>query len=260
MYKPLTGESEWVELYNRGDTTINLLGWNFSDSHILEMMPLPNFIMSANSYLVLAQDSTIYNFDIPFTSPVVIFSDWNYLNNDGDTLYLFNNLAEIADFLPYPNDWGNIENGISMERINPLGVSSNLENWSPCLDPLGATPGRQNSVYFTSSMNYGIKLSVDPEVFTPDGDGIDDVANITYELPVATARVSIRIFDVHGRLIRFLVEGEMSSHQGTFSWDGTNEEGKISRLGPYIIHLQAISELEKSEFEAKKVVILGGKL
>jgi hypothetical protein len=65
---------------------------------------------------------------------------------------------------------------------------------------------------------------------------------------------------VHGRLIRFLVEGEMSSHQGTFSWDGTNEEGKISRLGPYIIHLQAISELEKSEFEAKKVVILGGKL
>ena len=260
MYKPLSGESEWAELYNRSVFGVNLEGWGFSDSDSSDESPLESMVLASDSYLVIAEDSSIFNWNIPPDAQVMILPGWNPLNNDGDTLYLFDAAGSVIDQLAYPSDWGNIDNGISMERINPQSSASGISNWFQCTSPSGGTPGSENSVFYLPSMNTGVELKAVPEVFSPDGDGIDDDVSISYSLPLPTARISVRIFDIKGRLFKLLIKGDLTGANGEIVWDGKGDEGKVGRIGPYIIHLEAISEPAKQTYEAKTVLILGGKL
>ena len=261
LYNPSSGLGEWVEIYNRSGAAINLSGCYFSDSHVLEMTPVGSMTLFPGEYLVIAEESSVFtDYDIPFEAEFAVPIDFPALNNDGDTLYIFDASGEIIDMIAYPDDWGNIDNGVSMERINPESSSSGISGWMPCVDAIGSTPGAQNSVYFTSSMNNGVKLSADPKSFFPEEPGMANTTAIIVDLPYPSARVNIRIFDVKGRLIRFLAKAQMAGPHSEYEWDGKKDNGEYANIGMYIIHLEAVSETFVGKFEAKYVVILGRKL
>lgn len=257
MYKPVTGGAEWVEIFNTSGFLIELSGWSFSDADSADRLEISTGLIYPGSYSILARDSTIYDWDIPPDIPVIIPARWKALNNDGDDIYLFDAAGAVADEIHYPNNWGGVDNGLSMERTI---LQPGKGDWFPCVDISGGTPGRLNSVHYEPSGRDMVRLTVEPGVFTPDGDGSDDFVRIRYHLPAPTARLSLRIFDVRGRLVRFLLRGEPSGSEGEIIWDGTDDEGRKSRIGPYVAHLEALSEASRQKFEAKKVVILGGKL
>ena len=260
MYKPLTGQGEWVEIYNRSGVSIDLGGCYFSDSHVAEMLEIGSLTLSPGDYLILAEESSVFlDYMVPFDAVFIVLDDFPALNNNGDTLYLRNAGGEIVDMLPYPDDWGNIDNGTSMERINPESVSSGISGWMPCVDENGSTPGAQNSVYFTTEISSGVSLSAEPKIFFPEEPGMANSTSITVDLNYPSARVNIRIFDVRGRLIRFLVKNEMAGPHSEYIWDGKRDSGGYADIGMYIIHLEAISETFKGNVEAKYVVILGRK-
>jgi len=61
---------------------------------------------------------------------------------------------------------------------------------------------------------------------------------ICYEL-AEPEEVSLRVYDVVGRLVRALVEGEvvtMGRHEST--WDGTDESGRTAASGVYFYRLE----------------------
>jgi hypothetical protein len=62
--------------------------------------------------------------------------------------------------------------------------------------------------------------------------------SIAFELP-GTAPVVLRIYDVHGRLVRTLADGNVARGTGSFEWDGRDDRGL--RLGPgvYVYRLDA---------------------
>jgi len=256
MFKPNSGEPEWVEIYNNTNMEIPLEGWTFSEADSSDKLSIGGVIISGNGMLVLAEDSAIIQlFDLPAAADLAVISGWNALNNAGDTLYLFDPYGNIIDQLAYPADWGTGEYGVSWERISPWSTE-----WFPSVDEAGGTPGRQNSVYFPANIKNTAQLTIVPQVFSPDGDGIDDYAEIKVRLPVPYARINLRIFDTNGRLVKFLARNELAGNYSSFFWQGDWEDGKSGRIGAYIVHLEAISEPYKEKYEVKKVVVLAGKL
>jgi flagellar hook assembly protein FlgD len=50
-------------------------------------------------------------------------------------------------------------------------------------------------------------------------------------------KVALRVFDVHGRMVRTLVRGHLPAGQHTVAWDGTSERGETVPSGLYFYRL-----------------------
>jgi len=74
-----------------------------------------------------------------------------------------------------------------------------------------------------------------PAIFTPNDDGLNDVANFEYANP-NNKGVVCRIFDIRGALVRQLDIGQTET---SFIWDGKDEKGRVAPSGVYIYQLEA---------------------
>ena len=83
-----------------------------------------------------------------------------------------------------------------------------------------------------------------PEVFTPNGDGINETLPIAYKLREVTADrpVQVRIYDLAGRLVAHLPV--FNARSGVFiqEWDGRDEQDALVQPGTYIYELTLDSE------------------
>jgi flagellar hook assembly protein FlgD len=52
------------------------------------------------------------------------------------------------------------------------------------------------------------------------------------------AQVSLRVFDVHGRLVRTLVDDYLAAGPRVVEWDGTDDRGLPASSGTYYLRLQ----------------------
>jgi flagellar hook assembly protein FlgD len=64
---------------------------------------------------------------------------------------------------------------------------------------------------------------------------------ISFTVPVAT-RVSLRIYDVSGRLVENLVDGPVSAGSHNVQWDGMSSDGSRVAPGIYMSILQVEGE------------------
>jgi hypothetical protein len=68
---------------------------------------------------------------------------------------------------------------------------------------------------------------------------------IAFVLP-ADARAELNVYDVHGRLVRSLVQGPMSAGTNRISWDGADGRGKAARSGIYFAKLR-VGDVSRTE-------------
>jgi hypothetical protein len=73
---------------------------------------------------------------------------------------------------------------------------------------------------------------------------------ISYSLPVGT-HVSLRIFDVHGRLVKTLVDRAVGAGNKNAQWDATDDGGATVGSGVYFVQFKAAGRTE-----TQKVVLL----
>jgi len=259
MYSPFSDEAEWVEIMNRSSNTIDLSNWMFSDSDSSDKVLIAaDILLRPDDFLVLAQDSSFLNTFSPPANSFRVIKNWPNLNNDLDSVVLYDLTGFTIDRVNYSSSWGG-DRGISLERISPDLASNESSNWSSSAAFEGGTPGLQNSI-FTRALLSATTLTVAPNPFSPDGDGSDDFAVISYEIPVNTATVNLKIYDVRGRLIRFLVNNSASGSRNAFIWDGKDNEDQMARMGLYIVFLQALNAQAGVLQTAKKTLVLAGKL
>jgi len=243
MAKPLgiaTGNNsiaEYVELYNPGDVEIEICYWLISD----ENTGKPAIISEEKSvtprgYFVLASDSSIFNYPGVIAANTSVLPRFPALNNDEDCIVLKDLNGITIDSLRYTKQWSIAEN-ISHERVfftNP----NDLNNWRQCSLPSGGTPGLPNSVAIATDWKKpGIKVSPNP--FSPDGDGIDDETAILFRLPFPSAKISVEIYDLVGRLIYQPAKAFYTSAEGAVYWDGSSKYGGRARIGMYIVRCTA---------------------
>ena len=62
---------------------------------------------------------------------------------------------------------------------------------------------------------------------------------ITYDVPAGGGQVTIRIFDVSGRLVKTLVNEHNTVGQKTVRWDGRNDQGEYVATGVFFYRMQA---------------------
>ncbi len=276
MYDPLSGQNEWLELYNRSATSVNLARWKFNDR--------PTSSGSVNSFTITTQSRSVQPGDlVVVAAESSILSLFPYLksttsnqhlfilnrssgfsfNNDGDDLVLIDASGQTIDSVSYMTSWNNPDvtdtKGRSLERINPGLDSNDPRNWSTSAVLTGGTPGLPNSV-FTVALPSAASLSASPNPFSPDGDGFQDFCSIRYNLPTVTSTIGIKIFDIRGRLIRTLANANLGGARGEIIWDGLDDDRQRVRIGPYIVYLEAGDSWGGTVATAKAVVVVARKL
>ncbi len=143
MYAPISGEPEWVELFNRSDKEINLKKWKISDNTTTVAISAVDVFVQAKGYIVLSKDSTILS-RYSVSSPVITLS-LPALNNTDDAVVLRDSLNVLIDSLYYFSSWGG-GSGRSLERIEAELPTINQANWKTSTGSAKATPGKINSV------------------------------------------------------------------------------------------------------------------
>lgn len=257
MFEPEPGQSEWIELFNAGGDSLDVSFLNFADARdTVRLASRPEFL-PAHSYLVVGGDSSLLDRYGEIPAKVNIINGFPTLNNDADALTLCISGGSVLDAVTYSKDWygREVAPGVSLERINPLLPSQDPENWAASVDASGATPGKENSI-FTATKPTTRKLQITPNPFSPDGDGFEDVAIISLELPASTAFVNIRIFDTRGREIRTLAKAVPTGRRATFIWNGKDDEGRTARIGAYICFVEALNGKRRSAMQLKAAIFL----
>ena len=151
---------------------------------------------------------------------------------------LLDEFGTPMDALTYERDWGG-ERGVSLERVRPDMPPQNAGNWGGSVAPGGSTPGRTNSIHLDAAPAAG-RLTVAPNPFTPNGDGIADRALFRVELPVARATVRLTVFDLEGRVRAVLADHVALPSESELLWDGTGSDGAPLPSGLYVVYLEAI--------------------
>jgi hypothetical protein len=151
--------------------------------------------------------------------------------------------------------------GVSLERINPMQPANDAGNWFSAAQTAGfATPTYKNSQF--SDMANGANhdaVRVSPSVFSPDGDGVDDVLFIDYQMPDAGYLASVWAYDAAGRLVRTLCKNALLGSSGRILWDGATEQGTPAGIGLYIILFEA-HNLSGKTMQYKKTAAIGAKM
>jgi hypothetical protein len=93
----------------------------------------------------------------------------------------------------------------------------------------------------------GLTFSLQQNVPNP----FNPVTKISFVVPDGGANVSLRIFDLSGRLVRTLVDGHEPAGTRTVTWQGQDDQGQPAASGTYFYQLTG-----PSFSEMKKMVLL----
>ncbi len=138
--------SEYIELYNNSQYSINIEGIKLSDPSTVAV--LPKYHIQPNSFVILcaAKDTAAF----ASYGNVLGLSTIPSLNNTSDklSLYFGNTLLQELDYslLWYQNKLKE-NGGYSLEMLHPNQTCKGSNNWSASTDSKGGTPAQTNSQF-----------------------------------------------------------------------------------------------------------------
>jgi hypothetical protein len=121
MVEPVSGhrDGEFIELYNKGTSTVSLTGWEFSNG-VNYIFP-SGTSLGAGNYLVIAANPTLTSSAFPSANVIGPYS--GNLANSGELLTLIDEWDNVADELHYhtAGDWPALASGLgsSLELRHP---------------------------------------------------------------------------------------------------------------------------------------------
>ena len=151
LFEPYTevGE-EWIELYNRGASTVDLTGWSLDDG--VEFDFPAGTMLNAGSYLVIAKDAATMSSNYP---TITVLGDFNRrLSDGGERIRLIDANRNPADEIYYHDGkpWPDFADGggSSMELRDPDADNAIPEAWAAS-DETGQSTWRSYSYTNTAS-------------------------------------------------------------------------------------------------------------
>ena len=252
-------EPEWIELVNYSKEPILLYNWSLADLSDTVCIDTHAYLQSGE-YIVIGKESVTQFYQIQ-TEKLIILDKFLSLNDQEDELILINPSGSLLERIQYDRQWLKNEDYKcpSLERINPLLYENSSENWGPCIAYSGSTPGEKNSIFSELVFNQ-YELTASPNPFSPDKDGYEEVTIISGEIPESNVQIKVEIYDIRGRLIRRLKDNNYNGSHLNLLWDGKDNDGKIARIGIYIIYLQVLNDRKGLLREMKTTVVLAKKL
>ena len=264
------GATDFIELYNASSKIIDLATLkinNYSsngDPNAQVVLSTGCFIMFPSTYVALSQNASLIKAHYTILDENAFLDmDLPALRSDEDIVVLKNGGGEVLDSLHYYTDWHlpllNDEHNVSLERLNISRSTNDPSNWHSAAETAGfATPGYKNSQQ-SEAGDGSSDVSVQPEVFSPDNDGYNDVVNISFHFATPGYIANVKVFDSKGRPVRQLIENELLGNDGTFTWDGINDDKEKARTGIYVFYIEVFN-LNGDVKEYKKTCVLATRL
>lgn len=271
LFNPRPNAYDYVEVYNRSNKILDgnklyIANRNSSGvlSSIKKLSEIPLFIFP-DDYIVVTEDVSSLQHEYMVQNPqnVLVVSSLPSLPDDKGIVVITNSQGNVVDELSYSEKWHfgliNDDEGVALERIDPADSSQKQSNWHSAASTAGyGTPTYKNSQYKQGNA-VNATIDVSPKVFSPDNDGRDDIATISYQVSEPGYVANVSIFDANGRLVRYFVKNALLGLKGSWNWDGLNENGQKLPVGTYIIFTE-IFNLQGKKKQFKNTVVLARKM
>lgn len=141
-----------------------------------------------------------------------------------------------------------------------VGLSTQADNWQRVdpANPVGDewAAGEGLTVLTTEHLGQIGMIEVEPATFTPNGDGINDLAVFSFAvLKVNVARrVVVYLYDLAGREVRSLAERrDMANGLYRFVWDGRDRRGDLVPPGLYLARIEVDGDARDDNSAARLV-------
>ena len=249
LFDPLSGGSDYVEIVNNSNKSFDIYKYFIADfdNGISNLKQIDqHFILSPGNFALLSEDSSQILNDYPTNNHLAFIQmDIPSYPNDSATIYILSPDSIVLNKFSYTDDMHfeliKDPEGVSLERILLNSNNSNVNlTWHSAAENVGwGTPGVANSQYISSMSNSD--FSALNEVFSPDNDGYQDISVFSYNLPTIGMVGNAVIYDNRGRLIKQILNNELLSTSGEFSWDGINEYGQKASVGIYLVYFECFS-------------------
>jgi hypothetical protein len=271
LFDALPGTQEFVEVYNQSDKYLqssdikfsyHATGGDYENTYSLGNYP---FLIAPKSFVVAANSVEGFkeHYDIPDWHSLNKVESFPALGNDEGCVAILNPSLEVLDEFCYSAKMHMPElvnkSGVSLERIRYNSPTQDASNWHSAASTSGfATPGAENSQYLDEELTDS-EVSLEFEIFSPDNDGYKDVEVIQYKLDQPGYVANIMVFDASGRRVRLIANNKPVGTEGSFTWDGIEDNGRMAATGIYLIY----TELHHNSGTVKKfknTCVLGGEL
>ncbi|MBC8034164.1 MAG: lamin tail domain-containing protein [Chitinophagaceae bacterium] len=270
LFNPKSGGSDYIEIYNRTDSIINLKGWQIANRNAagavgsIKIFPSLAGVIMPGAYRVLTEEPVIIrqHYQVRDTATFIPFSTLPSYPDARGAVVLLDSGNTIADEVSYLETWHfallNNNEGVALERIGFNQPSQDAGNWhSAAADAGYGTPGYRNSQQGSAGTPTG-SITIEPKLFSPDNDGYNDYAIISYNFPEGGYVCNITVFNILGIPIKLLVRSAVCGPTGFFKWDGSGEQGKSLPAGAYIVFTE-VFDLHGKTKRFKQVLVLARK-
>jgi hypothetical protein len=231
---PEKDSKDWVELYNSGNTSVNLKDWIISDAGPESGFIIPSdIILAPGALVVICRETEAFSLIYPKIKNMTGDMDFG-LSSTGDEINLFDPQGNLIDFVKYtPNaPWPTDANGTgaSIELTDPFKDNNIGANWKSRYD--GGTPGERNfltDINTPDESSPGFTLSCFPNPFR-------DFTTLSIEVN-RPGRYTLEVYDLQGRLLKIITDQGFEPGQYFLEWDGKDSFGRLAKSGIYIIRL-----------------------
>ncbi len=268
LFNPRSGNSEFIELYNRSKKAIRLEELTIAladlrSGDVRRSVSLQNYpyLLLPGNYVVI----TDLAMNLPensmarYPASIVEITDLFALPDEEGILVLYDSLSQTIDEFHYVasmhTELLHDAEGVSLERTDFDKPAGSLQNWHSASTASGySTPGRMNSQAIHEDLP-SEKVVLSPEVFSPDNDGVDDQVTLHIQSNEPGCSATILIFDMNGKKIRDLTSRILLGTDEYFNWDGTSNVHVPAEPGIFIVYIEICSPMGKVKI-IKKVVTL----
>ncbi len=274
LFNPWTGGEDFVEIYNRSTKVIDLnlmqlgtvkisppnppdtLFYNISDRQRM-FVPGEYLVLTSSPETVKEQYYTGNPDGFLRVDPFPAY------NNEQGVCILSSLKGDLIDAFNYSENMHypllQYVDGVSLERTNFDSPTQDPSNWHSAAESVGfATPAYRNSQFVPTGETTD-EIIIEPEIFSPDNDGYNDVLSIKYRFDQPGYMMSVTIFNRAGQQVRQLVNNEYLGTEGVVNWNGINDNNSKAPMGIYILYIR-VFDTRGNVKEYKKTGVLAAKL
>lgn len=267
LFNPQTGDPKFVELYNKRDKYLEIGSWSLANLDELgeidqaQRLSENSLVIPPLGFLAVSTDT------IKLKSRYTLSARGNFhqINRlpsypiSGGEVVLLDTSNNSVEIFSYDEDIHHPllrdSKGVSLERIDPNSQADRDGVWQSAsgIEEF-ATPGRKNSQIYSNEFEDEI-ISIDPEVFDPEGSNGQTFTSISYRLEEPGWFGTFSMYDLAGRQIQVLAQNQLLGSQGLFTWTGTDAQGKKSKVGYYILLVELYHPDGRTQLIKKTIVI-----
>lgn len=251
MVNPETGGSRFLELYNRSEKALDVGGLKIFDATRGDVKTITtSSLLLPKQYLVLTENPLYiqkrYKAErFKFSILKNKLPTWNEASGNVTLYAVDGSKTVILDSFSYEKSWHNpllaTVEGVSLEKIYPDLLSSEVSSWQSAAEKRGfATPAQQNSQFrnLENTPSVSTAFWLEKDSFSPDDDGFEDTLLLHYKLDKKGSVANIQVFDGSGRFTKSLSANELLDAEGIIRWQGERTDGTKATVGIYILVIE----------------------